>query len=594
MPAKFAGQPLLLEDPGGILHRWHEWTLDPARLGAFTEPIAQVDSRLDPRSDAYVGLPRLNYTPPPPLRVNSLWIPTGATRWAQGLFLTNSSTLAKINTALDSDGKGTLEFESGHTYIMYPMPPYLLNVGTTDDLYLLPLVDQRYFWQYQDTGPLALTDSTTWADILSALSTLLGTTIATSTIESAYGQPAVTAMTRRYENIATMLDAVAACLGMRVVFDARSEAVAMMNAADALVFHNLNLAAHQSSIMAGGANAQPLRNQIPSQVRVVFPKQQNGHRQDDADVYVVTVTAADILGSSQLTQLSNSTKTFHETAEADMTNSTSTPDNLTALTALATQIATDYYAWLKHTYDVSYAGLRSWVPNGLDDWLLLNAGVSRPADGEVFGVEGMAHGDYDYSTRVCAMPYNLAPSELTHAPTSHKAEKCLRRFELYENLTFGSSAQAYRLDFDGDVYAVDEDELFTVHDPFSKFNQNHAPYDLDGARGYAVFIDGRWEIVELQHQARWIEFVINTGSGFDTTDASVAVDGVTYHEGYQPVDDVVLVYNKKTNGDFMFEGEDDDEGMAKYDPATDRYTIWQLECPAGAGGGSLMYDWFYD
>ena len=157
----------------------------------------------------------------------------------------------------------------------------------------------------------------------------------------------------------------------------------------------------------------------------------------------------------------------------------------------------------------------------------------------------------------------------------------LRRFELTENLTFDSNATAYLLKWTGEAYEAQSDVSFEVYDAFSKFNQNDKPTGQDGARGYAQWCWDRriWEIVQLEHQSRWIKFVVDDGSGFATTDSSVTVDGVTYIDGYEPDTAITTVYNEPASSDYVFEGDDDDKGKAEYDPANDKYWIHQMECP---------------
>ena len=162
---------------------------------------------------------------------------------------------------------------------------------------------------------------------------------------------------------------------------------------------------------------------------------------------------------------------------------------------------------------------------------------------------------------------------------SHSRDSGLRRFELTENLAFGSNATAYLLQWTGAAYVAQSDGSFEVYDIFSKFNQKDKPTGQDGARGYAQWYWDRriWEIVQLEHQARWIEFYLT--AALATTDASKGCDNVTYHDGYQPNTAVTTIYNKSASSDYIFEGDDNDRGMAKYDPADDKYTIVQFECP---------------
>lgn len=155
----------------------------------------------------------------------------------------------------------------------------------------------------------------------------------------------------------------------------------------------------------------------------------------------------------------------------------------------------------------------------------------------------------------------------------------LRRFELTENLAFGSNATAYLLKWTGAAYEAQSDVSFEVYDIFSKFNQKDKPTGQDGARGYAQWVWDRriWEIITLEHQARWIEFYLS--AALATTDASKGCDNVTYHDGYQPNTAVTTIYNKSASTDNIFSGADNNRGEALYDPVNDKYIITQIECP---------------
>lgn len=159
-----------------------------------------------------------------------------------------------------------------------------------------------------------------------------------------------------------------------------------------------------------------------------------------------------------------------------------------------------------------------------------------------------------------------------------------RRIELKagETLTPGGSATAYLLEWGGTSYSPDTSVEITVQDAFSRFRQSSPPSGQDGARGYATHYGDRdvWELIDLEHQAKWIEFVAD--GAYAPTDASATVDGVTYHEGYEPTTAITTVYNKGASANYIFEGGDNDRGMAKYSIEEDKYYIWQaelLECP---------------
>jgi hypothetical protein len=160
----------------------------------------------------------------------------------------------------------------------------------------------------------------------------------------------------------------------------------------------------------------------------------------------------------------------------------------------------------------------------------------------------------------------------------------IRRIELKsgETLTPGGTAAAYFLTWGGSSYSADTSLEITVQDAFSRFRQSSPPTGQNGARGYAIRCGDRdvWELIDLEHQALWIEFVVNNGSaGFATTDASTGVDGITYHNGYTPTTGITTVYNKSASSNYIFEGDDNDKGIAHYSLGTDKYIIQQMECP---------------
>jgi len=173
----------------------------------------------------------------------------------------------------------------------------------------------------------------------------------------------------------------------------------------------------------------------------------------------------------------------------------------------------------------------------------------------------------------------VRPAKVFIQPTPHP----LVRFELIDNLYFNSYTQARELVWSNSQWKADDTTEATVYDVFGMFCQWCKPKNQDGARGWArQFPEDaeRWEIINMQWQAKWIEFVVNDYSGFTTSSPSVTVDGVIYHNGYEPDTAITTVYNgSSVAGCRIFEGDDNDVGEALYDPLTGKYIISQLECP---------------
>lgn len=98
------------------------------------------------------------------------------------------------------------------------------------------------------------------------------------------------------------------------------------------------------------------------------------------------------------------------------------------------------------------------------------------------------------------------------------------------------------------------------------------------------------------HPANWIEFSVDDVDGFTTDDETVTVTVDAYHDGFQPGTPVTVIYNKTAeNTTYLFEGSDNEKGVALYMRSTNRYLIVQMECdeecpqgetgPQGSFGG---------
>lgn len=187
MSLTYAGVPLLLDDRDGAVQEWLDRYLCTADLTAIgaTSPAREAGG-------VYDALPRPNWTDPPPPRLNTLWWPTGASRWARFYGLVDTAGKDAILEATN-DGKdvGLLHMEAtaptaepieggGSAWgfggaidaPMWLLPPRPLTAQTRPDndafvqhLWLVPLVDARWFWQWSSVDPTA----DTWDDLATAI-----------------------------------------------------------------------------------------------------------------------------------------------------------------------------------------------------------------------------------------------------------------------------------------------------------------------------------------------------------------------------------------------------------------------------------------
>ena len=437
MAIEYAGVDLLLEDPGREFQTWLERSLSLNDLRLWgAEPVSYRDGRDVPQGDdrPLVGQPLINWPEPPGWKLNTLWVPTGASRWAFGIFLVNKAKLEEIEYALGGVGFGTLKLreqnETGEaadaTTIQgryWMLPPRMVFNKDGEEAHLLILVDWRYFWQFKDTDELLVEDSTSWTDVLAVLSAATSQNVGGASMDfdtpaDAYLQPDTDEVTRHSENLAATIDAVAACLGWRVIFNAGTGVTTMQGSAAALAAVTANHVNEKNLLLAGGEPTQQW-NTWPRQVRLVFREEVGGSITGGV-YYVSANTTPDSSGELMPT---GTEVTFHNTCHAVRLLPDSTPSNLEELTTLTNKIAADYSAWRSQSYDKTIHGLADWTLNGYDDYIWYHAGFQYPKDDETdlppgigdpkFG--GMFGGnDYAFFTRVCSWPHNVGVAELLH------------------------------------------------------------------------------------------------------------------------------------------------------------------------------------
>ena len=194
----FAGEPMLHDfnrEADGFLEKFQR--LDDAVLNGEFNPARTWQG--NPMDETNVGLPLVNWPKGPPLRLNSLYYPvTGASRWAEGLFLCTGATKRAIDTCNAASVGATLRWETDDPptmdsllgtskrlveWKMWPLafrriagcshatndsldPDGILPAANDDDydLYLVHLVDQRYWWQFVEAED-PCTNLTSWLEI---------------------------------------------------------------------------------------------------------------------------------------------------------------------------------------------------------------------------------------------------------------------------------------------------------------------------------------------------------------------------------------------------------------------------------------------
>jgi len=377
--------------------------------------------------------------PEPSVRVGDWYYPSCASRWSVFRGLATSSQakamLELINTSSLSYPIFTMKSvptvptsaaEADYTVqtrmTMLPPRPLAELGGSFDGLYLITLVDERYYWQYSSIT-LHPNSKTTWTDLLLLLQTNLGISLTCSALAPAYGtgpEPDSQIWTN-VESTALLLDAVAYNLGRMVVRNLDGT-YALMTPVESYVVSSANRSLSEEARIAGGdifntdtrypagdlSAAQNLV--IPASVVVSFPKYVTGNdpvphylnsryanqrptswfEDSCGSTYEVTVPITsggiNVVGLDGVGVESHSLRT---TAKALMlAEQLPVPTNLSGMTSLAMQLANDYYNnQVLASLDVVLPGTFKWTPEGLHDIIWTYSDRSRLAACRVLRTE---------------------------------------------------------------------------------------------------------------------------------------------------------------------------------------------------------------
>lgn len=160
------------------------------------------------------------------IKLGRLHWPVGASRWAVYHGLVSEKRLGKIRPRVyDAGAAGRYKaatFVMGDslrkiTTSLWMLPPRPLQQFKQDNgLYLLTLVDERFFWWQKAALITVDGGTTTWAQLYGDIATALGITITVAAIDAGYLYPSED-LSCRYEFLPPLLDAVASSVGQRIV-----------------------------------------------------------------------------------------------------------------------------------------------------------------------------------------------------------------------------------------------------------------------------------------------------------------------------------------------------------------------------------------
>ena len=432
VPDKHQSQPDLLVELNRLIpfKYLNEYTETPAYLGRNFGAIA---SQYKPEMAGNMAV-----------GIGEWFYPSQATRWSVFRTLATSSQVAAILAATGGSNAATFIMEQNpispgnpnnvvSTYTittqMYMLPPRPLAElgGSFDGFYLVTLVDERYWWQYNPVT-LQVNAGSTWVSLLSTLASSLGISLTYDPIPNLYQTPEPDSQFWTNQELASiLLDAVAYNVGRVVVrnFDGTYSLKDPISSLNQVNINRGGLALSSGDLssvtrVAGGDifNSGSLtklkvgdlsisRNAIlPSLVRTTFPKYVVGndpiphfsnprigpsrpscwYEESYGDVFIQDIPLASGAGNfnsgffiSGLVGVSGWTHTIHTTAKALFSGEIALlsgnagsggpqPLNFSGLLTLAFQLAYDFYnAQTISALDEVYPGTYSWTPEGYHD-----------------------------------------------------------------------------------------------------------------------------------------------------------------------------------------------------------------------------------
>lgn len=461
MGINFWGYDLLLEDRAGKIQQWLDDWLPTDDLRIVSEWPAAVEN-------SPLGLTQPNWSGPLRPKINTWYSPTGCSRWAYGLFLADQKTKAAI---VAKAGSGTLTLvddqnKLGRAMIGYLLPPRPISSDVFDPngLWLLPIVDQRYYWQFATFagvgGVTTQSPFTTWATAVLDLGEngsggfgpggmgAFGFPTTLPTIASAYLYPNQWDLTRLGgQNSAVVADVALASIGMRLVpkdqtlyggaYPSGSGShFAIHDFTLANGVRNLGFASTESIgiLQSGILTAAQVGDAtvVPAGVTVAFRPYKDGLIIPDElqNRFTISVTPTDVGIPSTVPTNPSYIKTIRSTALANYTAAGAfggNPDNYATLRALAVQIATDFYGWLGWVQDSCNLGNSRALHTGFDDFREFSVGRRR------------ADGSGEFRTRIQTMPHNFACDDLLHwdnTPTDWTFDDTLTGHHVYTSPTW--------------------------------------------------------------------------------------------------------------------------------------------------------------
>jgi hypothetical protein len=401
---KVGETPILLQDPTGAIDRYIEshHSLDMMRF--FGKPAAVNTPR--GRNLLFPNYPEL-----PRPKLNQLVIPTGATRWSYGIFLVNTLQKEAILTeAAANSNKLKLRFSSRDNWkvqpegsenwspdlslTVSPLPPRPITpTGLPENVdvqncWLLPLVDQRYWWQWLNVEAISGEEFADVQAIIDYLNDRMNDTgdLWMTCENDKYSSLPDIRESNDYENMAVFIETLAWHIGCQIIpeiseTNGRTPSLADTNFAfisvdDSRVIHENNLQG-KVGINLGARDVYGTVTSPDSGFEDVgFPNQKMGGQMSTSSQGSAFLPAKILIPKG-----ADSSEYYEKTATGLGLSDVKTVAGTSAVLRvyydevtdeIATQAAKDYYNRFYKVHDYTFSGIQKWQPTAFDDCLILS------------------------------------------------------------------------------------------------------------------------------------------------------------------------------------------------------------------------------
>lgn len=403
----------------------------------------------DRNLSAIASLPHMS-DPVPEIRIGDWYYPSTASHWSvfRGL-ATSSQVKEMLNQTRGYQGKPLVmkvlpespglgsnsQYIVTSTMFMLPPRPLAEHGGQYDGLYLITLVDERYYFQWSPVS-LRVKEGTTWQGLIAQIGNILGITITynISSFPDTLPEPDSQFWTNQ-ESAARLLDAIAYNLSATVVRNLDGTYVIMDTVTSQSTAINNRGYASQivrtagGEFFASGSSAKPgnltlgKNSVIPSLVNVTFPKYVYGDdpvphfvnprvspqrqsiwfEESYGDVHIIPVPiSSGGINASGLTGIGSDyvhtpAKALYATEATAFSGNP--PVNQSGLTSLAMFVAKNIYdSQVSVAYDETYPGTFAWTPEGIHEIIWTYSARERKG-----------------TTRIVKMEWNNSPLEMQYS-----------------------------------------------------------------------------------------------------------------------------------------------------------------------------------